>query len=439
MAAASKTNSTGDQSATKPEHVHQLYLVCKSNINIVQGSDPTQPKNTNSDFFVGDVFQAKLSTEHEQFIQLRAASKTKHKQWIPATAVEGADRQISNIFTPSIGDYYHLDIGATATSKCKHLNKLLTDIVHETYGVSLGDNSISGLIITYLPFYYPVLTVNGTLFRGRGYFTQFCVPYFYGKDYCKEYVRRVEQLRSDTIATLNDEVIDEATKRKRDYEYEKWLMEKTKEQLEYEERHDPDLQAQRAQMTEDEKEEAAHNAHDDKLLDAEALNQIVSTQKGSLPQWIQSIYKSVPAANAYFYCIELYFIANEHMVPFKTDEYLEQNKYLDFYIKHEVDERQRFKWKQPVLKARKIGPCLTDLMLMNETGGSLWFEVDFDPQDDDNPGECAVFDDKVQVFRCRIGGKWQGDSKSRHYVIVKDENGDIFDQYLPMIVVNMVI
>eukprot|EP01083_Nonionella_stella_P055579 146534_1 len=86
---------------------YELYLVCKSNIPILQGSNPEEPLNKNPDFYVGDIFQGKLSTEYSDYIQLRAASKTNKKQWIGAKE-KFENMSIMTTFPPSIREYFHL-------------------------------------------------------------------------------------------------------------------------------------------------------------------------------------------------------------------------------------------------------------------------------------------------------------------------------------------
>lgn len=407
---------------------YELYLVCKSNILLKQGDDPTKPLNKNEDFYVGDIFQAKKSNEYNnKYIQLRAASKGNKKQWINIE-----NDMIKNIFPPQINEYNHLKIGSKSTTKCKYLNKFLTKIIDEIYGLFIGIDSISNIIITYLPFSYPIFTCNATLFRGRGHFTQFSVPYFHSKSHCKEYLRRIEELRNDTIQILlnnNDKQIDETIKKERDILYEKKLMLKYNENMNFEKENDPQFIKKYENMNEDEKDEENENKINDKLLNEEILNEIVSVQKGSLPLWIEEIYKSISSKNSYYYCAELYFIKNDNMIPFKIDEYLEQNKYPNFIISN-------FKWNNAILKAIKIGQTLQDIININKAGGSRWFDVEFDSN---NNQYTKIYDKSVKIFRCKIGGKWQGDDRSRHYIDCKDENGQIFDKYLPMIVINIVI
>merc|ERR1712241_1188129 len=177
-------------------------------------------------------------------------------------------------------------------------------------------------------------TINGTLFRGRGHFTQFCVPYFHSKSHCKEYLRRIEELRNETIEILSNNKIDEETKKLLEYEYEKKLMLKYQEKMDFELKNDPQTIKEREMMTIDQKEEEQEELENEQILNADYLNKIVSVQKGSLPKWIKTVYESIPSPKSYYYSIELYFIKNDCMVPFKKDEYLEQNKYLEFMIKN---------------------------------------------------------------------------------------------------------
>lgn len=94
---------------------YDLYLVCKSNIILRQGEDPTKPVNKDKDFYVGDIFQAKKINEFDnKYIQLRAASKANKKQWINLNGdnlnsddLNNESLMIMNIFPPKIDDYYH--------------------------------------------------------------------------------------------------------------------------------------------------------------------------------------------------------------------------------------------------------------------------------------------------------------------------------------------
>ena len=433
---------------------HELYLVCKSNLIIRQGKDPENPcniilddlvqtsptkkqKSGAPDFYIGDIFQGKVSKKYDGFIQLRAASKANKMQWIDIKE-KHQNEGILNIFPPSINEYFHLDIGATAALKCKYLSNVLSKCVDEIYRLYLS--KISSVIVTYLPFYYPVFSINGTFFRGRSKFTQFCVPYFHSKGHCKEYLKRIEQYKLDRIGALNNDFLDEDFEKKLDFEYEKKLM------LEYQNRMN--FESVLLTQNEDEKdsEEAAEYMEEQQSLDAAALNEIVSVKKGCLPEWIRSIYDSIPSAMSYFYCIELYFMSNDCMIHFQKDEYLEQNKYSQFVIRNGLlktgdDESAKFEriWAEPKLIAKRTGINLSKLIDVNTVGGSRWFDVVFDPADAVNEDECQIFHETVKSFWCKVGGKWQGDSKSRHYIEVKDENGNIFSDYLPMIRINLVL
>ena len=432
-----KTNNNNKKSCP-----YSLYLVCKSDILIHQGSNPLEPLNKNHDFFVGDIFQGRISTQYNKFIQLREGSKSKKKQWIDTTEkVENVS--VMKIFSPNINEYFHLKIGEKSTQKCKYLNKFLTKIIDELYNIFLGQDSISNIIITYLPFSYPIFTANGTLFRGRGHFTQFCVPYFHSKNQCKEYLRRIAKLRkkiNDSFNNNNNDDDNKENQQRLDLQYEKKLMLLYKENMNFEKNNDKNNNDDGNDDGDDDEDDEEFKYREE-ILDEEYLNDIVSVQKGNLPKWIESIYQSIPSLNSYYYCAELYFITNENMVPFKKDEYLEQNKHPLFEIQHNNDNNNNNGiWKdKPILKAIKTGSTLSDIISINEVGGSRWFDIEFDPNDALNDDECQIFDDSVGIFRCKVGGKWQGDSRSRHYIDVKDENGDIFDKYLPMIVINMVI
>merc|ERR1712087_414220 len=163
-------------------------------------------------------------------------------------------------------------------------------------------------------------------------------------------------------------------------------------------------------------------------------NDIVSVAKGSLPEWIRAIFRQISSPKGYFYRVELYFVAmpSERMVPLQTDEYLEQNLYPKYSL-HNED----FWSAPPKLMAFKTGQSLSDLIEVNDANGSRWFDVVFDPNADGADAEtCQIYHESAKLLRCGVGGKWQ-DAKSRHYVDVKDENGDIFKEHRPMLVINI--
>jgi len=407
----------------KESSVYELYVVKQSNIAIRQGTDPENPANTNNDFFVGDVFQGKVSSEQKGYIQLRAASRANKKQWIEVSEASSESGSIKCIVPPSVGEYYHLDIGGVATAKLQQLSDAVSRAVDSAFGVNLS--ALSGVIVTYLPFCYPLFTVNGTLFRGRGHFTQFCVPYFHSKSHAKEYLRRVEELRESTLSGGSEE-----EQAQREFAYEKKLMMERYRRMRDEVTNDP-------QASEEEK--ALHAMEDEEreeqeALDARALNEIVSVAKGTLPKWIQNVYASIASSKGYFYRVELYFVETEEerMVPLKQDEYLEQNQYSDFTL-----DDGDFWNARPRLVAFKTGQSLSDLIEVNEANGSRWFDVEFDPAAEEaTEDSCQIYHEKAKLLRCKVGGKWQ-EARSRHYVDVKDENGDIFKQHRPMLVINI--
>ena len=426
------------QENKKPK-AYELYLVCKSNISIVQGKNPEEPKNKNPDFYVGDVFQAKQSSEYKKFMQLRAASRGKHRQWLLMNEPEDGKEQeskpvvhhpVMKMVPPSVSEYYHLDIGMTATRKCKVLQSVVSRSVDTVYGLNLS--ALSGVLVGYLPFSYPIFTICGTLMRGRGHFTQFCVPYAHSKSQCKEFLRKIKLLRRETVEALEGRTVDETERLRMEWEYEKKLMLQQRDRMKYALQHDPEEQtAENEELFEMDDEEKER----EEALDAHALNEIVSVKKEELPGWITSVFASIPSANGYYFCIELYFMESHCRVPFEKDEYLEQNKHLDFEITNKDGNTSHFVWSEPRLVATKQAPTLGEMIDVNEAGGSRWFDVMFDAKNDP---DAEVFLEEFDHLICKVGGRWQ-DGGSRHYMDVRAEDGTIFSEYLPMFRINLVV
>merc|ERR1712013_428289 len=257
--------------------------------------------------------------------------------------------------------------------------------------------------------------------------------------HAKEYLRRIEQLRESTLRAVNNnddnDVNEEKAKEKEcesEFEFEKKAMMARYRRMRDAFENDPEVKSseeEKALFVLSEEEREAEEA-----LDARALNEIVSVAKGSLPEWVRAIYASISSPTAYFYRVELYLVSSvkERMVPLQTDEYLEQNLYPEFTL-----EDEDFWSAEPRLMAFKTGQSLSELIEVNEANGSRWFDVEFDPAADGaDEDSCQILHDTAKLLRCKVGGKWQ-EARSRHYIDVKDENGDIFKQHRPMLVINI--
>ena len=400
----------------KETAAYELFVVCKSKILILQGSDPTAPSAQCPDFYAGDVFQARQSSEYPKFMQLRVASKSHRKQWLPLTEEEATDdteskpvvKSVMKIVPPSVSEYYHLDIGMTATRKCKVLESVVRKAVDTVYGLNLS--VLSGALVGFLPFSYPIFTICGTLFRGRGQFTQFCVPYFMDKKNCQEFIRRLKLLTTETVDALEGRTMDETARLQMEIEWETKLMMKSRERMGYALKHDPEEQTteneELFEMDDEEKER-------EEALDAHALNEIVSVKKEQLPKWITSVFGSIPTPKGFYFCIELYFMESYSKVEFAKDEYLEQNEHGDFEIKNEDEgNTTQFVWREPRLVATKQADNLEELIEVNEAGGSRWFDVQFDAKKEN----VEIYLDDCDFLNCRAGGKWQVSFHHEHHV-----------------------
>lgn len=97
------------------------------------------------------------------------------------------------IFPPSIEEYNHVEIGDETSTKLKIKNiaKTIQTQMKEVYNMDIH-SSLCYLIVEYVPFYFPIFIACSTIFRGRGCFTQFSIPFFHKKDYVLEYFHLLE-------------------------------------------------------------------------------------------------------------------------------------------------------------------------------------------------------------------------------------------------------